>query len=448
MFEPSAQIQSLLTAVALTSGASDGLRAIGQRESEFANPWEAKLTGIALDPTGRTAADQALDAYWADQNRQQGLLTNAGTGREIIIGSGFHAAVYAAVRVLSGFGKPLVLERGERPGGAFAQTARPTFYLNSRNRPGNAGLAGDQGANLNFLPGAPIQAANLSMTEYQSNAEMAFVIRLTLAQYADVVTGANVRSVAPNGGATLIEIDGRAILAAGRVIDARGLGDPRDLDVANGTTVVTFAQFMRRMAGPWPLRGVRRVAVIGGGDAAKCVIESCLGIAPQPLMAAATLDSVDRIDVYADDLPDTCDGWQREVRGRYQAIGRHLRSDRFGVRRLNVLNRRAQPVALSATALVDGCGYDLVAVCTGNRESSISGLASEEFDDYQVGGRAVAREHFDLPAFRVGPHARLPFTLQERADGVADIPANAVAMFRTAGRTAALAATLAPVVTD
>lgn len=448
MFEPSAQIQSLFTAVALTSGASDGLRAIGQRESEFTNPWQAKLTGVALDPTARTAADQALDAYWSDQSRQQSLLTDAGAEREVIIGSGFHAAVYAAVRVLSGFPKPLVLERGECPGGAFAQTARPTFYLNSRNRPGNAGLAGDRGASPNFLPGAPIQAANLSMTEYQSNAEMALVIRLTLAQYADVVTGANVLSVAPDGAATSIAIDGRSDLAAGRVIDARGLGDPRDLDIANGTTVVTFAQFMRRMAGPWPLRGVRRVAVIGGGDAAKCVIESCLGIAPQPLMAAAALDSVDRIDVYAENLPNTCDGWRRDVRSRYQAIGRHLLPDRFGVRRLNVLNRRARPVALPGTALVDGRGYDLVAMCTGNRESNITGLAYDDFNDYQVGETVVAREHFDLPAFRVGPHARLPFTGRERADGVADIPANAVAMFRTAGKTAALAATLAPVFTD
>ena len=61
-------------------------------------------------------------------------------------------------------------------------TARPTFYLNSRNRPGNGGLAGDQGASLNYLPGAPIQAANVSMTEFQTNTDMAFVIRLALAQ--------------------------------------------------------------------------------------------------------------------------------------------------------------------------------------------------------------------------------------------------------------------------
>jgi hypothetical protein len=98
--------------------------------------------------------------------------------------------VYAAVRVLCGYPKPLVLERDERAGGTFAMTARPTFYLNSRNRGGGAGLAGDQKSSLNYLPGAPIQAANVSMMEYQTNTDMAFVIRLALAQFADVVTNA------------------------------------------------------------------------------------------------------------------------------------------------------------------------------------------------------------------------------------------------------------------
>ncbi|HZN77948.1 MAG TPA: hypothetical protein VFC00_40575 [Micromonosporaceae bacterium] len=54
----------------------------------------------------------------------------------------------------------------------------------------------------------------------------------------------------------------------------------------------------------------------------------------------------------------------------------------------------------------------------------------------------AAREHHNLPAFRVGPHARLPFAPQEYEDGVADIPGNAVSMFRTGSKTAALAATL------
>lgn len=443
MFEPSAQIESVLTAVALRQAASEGLRAMKERESEFSNPLSAKLTGIALDPQGRDIADQVLDAYWSDEARKQDTLNSSRTDREVVIGSGFHAAVYAAVRVLSGHPKPLVLERSERAGGTFAMTTRAAFHLNSRNRAGYGGLAGDRRASLNYLPGALIQAANVSMAEYQTNTDMAFVIRLALAQFADVVTQATVRSVVRDQEGVEIGIEGRDTFFAGRVIDARGLGDPGDQDAANGTTILTFPQFMQRMATAWPLRGVRRVAVVGGGDSAKCAVESCLGIAPQPFMAAAALDSVDRIDWYSDELPTTCDGWQQNIRGRYQAIGRYLRPDRLGVRRLTVVGRRARPVALPGMGLIEGRTYDIVVLCTGNRESSIDGLDFESFDEYPISGAdVVARQHDTLPAFRIGPHARLPFTRQEREDGVADIPANAVSMFRTANKTAALAATL------
>jgi hypothetical protein len=64
-------------------------------------------------------------------------------------------------------------------------------------------------------------------------------------------------------------------------------------------------------------------------------------------------------------------------------------------------------------------------------------------DEYAVeGGAVVAARHVDMPVFRVGPHARLPFTYSERQDGIADLPGKAVAMFRTSGKPAALAATL------
>src|SRR2546423_5342704 len=234
-FMPSTQIESLLTAISMRQVASEGMQAMMQRESEFPSPLEAKLTGIALDPRGRDVADQVLDASWSDEPRQQDALNSSSTDREVIIGSGFHAAVYTAVRVLSGYPKPLVLERHERAGGTFAMTARPTFYLNSRNRAGSAGLAGDQRASLNYLPGAPIQAANVSMTEYQANTDLAFVIRLALAQFADVVTNAKVASVVRDGPGVEIQIQGRDTLRAGRVIDARGLGDPPGPDVTTGT---------------------------------------------------------------------------------------------------------------------------------------------------------------------------------------------------------------------
>ena len=456
MFEPSAQIESLLTAVASRSpeGTSEGMQAVMDRESEFPTPLTAKLTGIALDPYARGLAERCLDAYWSDESRQDGMLnptptstpTSAGTStaaREVIIGSGFHAAVYAAVRVLSGRPRPLVVERDKRVGGTFAMTGRPTFYLNSRNRAGTGGLAGDLGASLNYLPGAPIQAANVSMAEFQTNTDMAFVIRVALAQFADVVTDAPVLSVTRGDSGAVVEIEDRGTLFAGRVIDARGLGDPDSQATANGTTLLTFVQFMQRMATTWPLRGIGRVAVLGGGDSAKCAVESLLGIAPQPFMAAAALDRVELIDWYAERLPSTCDQWQQEVRGRYQAIGRYLRPDRLGVRRLQVRPRRAQPVALPGMGLIEGRTYDLVILCTGNRETPIGGLDFDSFDEYPTtDGTVIARRHYQLPVFRVGPHARLPFTEQERQDGVADITANAVSMFRTASKTAALAATL------
>ncbi|WP_432830848.1 hypothetical protein [Dactylosporangium sp. CA-092794] len=441
---PAAPIESLLTAILLQQGGADAMRAMAEREAEFPNRLAAQLTGIALDPAARGYADEFLDAYWADEARQQQTLSSAGTGREVIIGSGFHAAVYAAIRVRSGHPRPLVLERGPRAGGTFAMTARPTFYLNSRNRAGNAGLAGDQTAALNHLPGAPIQASNVGMTEYQTNTEMAFVIRLALAQFADVVTNATVRAATPDSSGVQIEVAGRGPLPAGRLIDARGAGDPISQGFADGVSILTFGQFMARMGGMWPLRGVRRAAVVGSGDSAKCAVESLLGIAPQPLMAAAALDSVERIDWYAADLPGTCGAWQQQIRGRYQAIGRYLRPDRL----LTVLGRRARPVALPGAGLIDGRSYDLVVVCTGNQETDIDGLGLGACYDYRTPDETiVAREHTDLPAFRVGPHARLPFTRQEQADGIADIPQNAVAMFRTAPKTAALAATL-PALTD
>ncbi len=443
--EPSAPIEALLTAVLVKQGASEGMRAITRRESEFPNPLAAKLTGVALDPTARTYADEVLDAYWSDESRQQDTLDASSTTREVIIGSGFHAATYAAVRVLSGYPKPLVLERVARVGGTFAMTARPTFYLNSRNRAGTAGLAGDQRAALNFLPGAPIQAANVGMLEYQTNIDMALVIRLALAQFADVVTNATVLSVIREGTGVEIEVADRSPVLAGRVIDARGVGDPVSQDIANGSTVLTFGQFMARMAGMWPLRGVRRVAVVGGGDSAKCAVESLLGIAPQPYMAAAALDSVQGIDWYADRLPSTCDGWQQQIRGRYQAIGRYLRPGRL----LTVIGRRARPVALPGAGLIDGRTYDLVVVCTGNQETDIDELDFASFYEYEApDDNVVARQHYTLPVFRVGPHARLPFTGREREDGIADIPENRVSMFRTATKTAALAATLPALTRD
>jgi hypothetical protein len=417
------------------------MQLLSERAKAFNSEVEMKLTAVALSAPYRQLADDTMDRFWSTDDRFAGLLANA-EDREVIIGAGYHAAVYAATRVRAGFPKPLVLERSNRVGGTFAMTEAPTFYLNSRNRSGRGGLAGDRRASLNYIPGAPIQPANMSMAEYQTNADMAFAIRLCLAEYADVITGAEVTRF---NGNLYLNGDNSTYFKPRRVIDARGLGDPVSQSKPE-SGMFTFPDFMRRMATPWPLQGVRNVAVIGGGDSARCAVEALVGIGPQSSMTIPVLDRVERIDWYAIDLPSTCEGWKEQERGRYQAIGPQLRPDRFGVQLINVNSRRAFPVGLpDGGALIDGRTYDMTIMCTGNATPEISGLpaSNDEGRLYRVGSLRVARQSYEYTSvFLVGPHADLGFDDTEFETGIANINNNKVAMFRTGPKTAALAASL------
>lgn len=441
-----------------------GLRMVMERESEFPSTLQAQLTGIGLDPAAREYASKVIDARF-DANRNTLSLPRAAAVPELIIGSGFHAATYAATRVMMGKPAPWIFERSPYAGGAFAIRGDDgnypgVFNLNSRNRRGNPGLSGDSEAQLNYLPGAPIQASALGNAEYQTNADMAFIVRMTLAQYAPGTTfpSIDVTRVEPSKfnadgfEVTYIRNGSERVVNTGRVIDARGLGDPLKADKANGTSVLTFPQFLQRMTRPWPLRGLRNVAVIGGGDSGKCAVESLLGLGPNPFMAAAELDSVNRVDWFGRGLATTYDEWCRTNRGRYRAIGRYLRPDKTGSRRLQVVDtRRVNPVALpDGPVLVNGRSYDLVIMAVGNDVPDLLGLEFSESEAVYATGssaRPVAiRNGLDYAGermrYRIGPRAGLGFSDDEYDDGVADIDANRVAMFRLGTRTAALAVQL------
>jgi hypothetical protein len=414
------------------------------REQEFASELAMNLTGIAFDVGARMAFQERLKA---NMMSRANILRTTRVG-ELIIGSGFHAATYAAARVLSGFRRPLVVERSAYAGGTFAVSPRAVFYLNSRNRPGPLGFPGEEQA-LNYLPGAPIQPSDLGMAEYQTNAEMAFVIQVTLAQYANVLPNISVESVEPatdNEGniySRVVTSDGDLFLAS-RVIDARGLGDP--VAVVNGTTIMNFTQFMQLMATPFPLRNRRRVAVVGDGDSARCVVESLLGLAPQPMMTMAS-DYVEKIGWYGERLANKCESWERQERSRYIRIGKYLRGTENSPARLRVFRERGQVLSVLNRAVVNERGYDLVVMATGN---GLPNLGDQAILDVLY-TRNLATSRGNAPSYyRVGPIANLPFSEEEENARIADIPANRVAMFRLANRTAVLASTLpnveAPVV--
>jgi hypothetical protein len=423
---------------------SGGMKILAERENEFSSRLAMNLTGIAMIPDARAAFDQALDNYW---NGQIQLPPRECT--EMVIGSGVTAAVYCAARVLSGFPMPAVVDASDRPGGVFAVSRLPSFRLNSPNRPGLGGVPGEDSA-LNYMPGAPIQPSDLSRAEFQDNTDIAWVVRATLALYGRVFPGVTVENyVAETGNRNQVSYRKNGELRytyAGRVIDARGTGTPnppeRGESSYDGKMLLNFPQFMKRMDDPFPLRGMGRVAVIGSGDSAKCVIEALLGISPGLQMTPASLDTVPQIDWYSAGLPDTCEQWRERVRGRYGRIASYLpkNNGRSSRSRLRLMPTTATPVKSIGCVVVRDRTYDVAIMCTG---STVQPLNLDYDGSWSTfGNPRVARKLSGLEMYKAGPCAQLPFNDREVTSGVSDRPENATAMFRYTPKTAALGAML------
>lgn len=454
-------IRDVIDEIADRRRMSAGITACRERVNDFSGELEMQLAGIAMVPEARDYMTERLTQYW-DEPASRSLAGLDLTGREVIIGGGYHAAVYCASRVRAGFPRPVVLERGtgEAVGGAFAMSMQPVFRLNSRSRPGPAGLP-DQDKALNYIPGGIIQPGMLSSEEYSDNAIMAWAIRVTLAQFADVYCGVTVTGIngGPGGsgsasGLSLKTSAGR--LLAGRVLDARGCGDAREdaQQAANGTTILTFPQMMARMGRMFPLRGMRQVAVIGSGNSGLCAAESLLGIAPGN-SSAIGLDYVTRVDLYVKALPgtspeQTCSEFRKAQRGRYIRIAQFLRGNKSNPStRLRIMpsSERAMASALPDGALVRERTYDMAVLATGFRLPVLDDPFG--YTDVRAGtgrttgtGTILARRAFPFQSYRIGPAAGIEFSNAEVAAGVAEVTANRVAMFRLGPRTAALASML------
>jgi len=446
-------IRSVISEIKDRRRMSEGIEACATRRGDFASEAEMELTGAAMVPEARRMLNDKLTAYWNQgyTGNLSDALANA-RDREVIIGAGFHAAVYCANRAAMGFPRPIVLESGtgEQVGGAFAMSLEPVFRLNSRNRPGSAGLP-DQDKALNYLPGGLLQPSMVTSEEYPTNADMALVIRLALAQFADVVTGTRVTEIQPVTGDApspirVITEDGTDRLF-GRVLDARGLGTENGEQGANGVTVITFGQLMQRMGSMFPLRGMKQVAVIGSGDSGKCAVESMLGIAPGNTSAIG-LDYVERVDWYTSGRINgrTCSEYRDSQRGRYLRIAQYLEGNVSNPRtRLRVMDALGTPSPLPDSVIVNDRTYDMAMLCTGSKRKDISdtlGYFGVKPRGARPGATFLGTMAAPFASYRLGPCADLGFSDTEFSSGVAEIPANRVAMFRLAPRTAALAAML------
>jgi hypothetical protein len=431
---------------------SEGITLCASRAADFASMTEMQLAGIAMVPEARQLMTAALTQYWS--RPPAAAFTNL-AGREVIIGGGYHAAVYAASRVMAGFPKPVVLERNEPEsvGGAFAMSMQPVFWLNSRNRPGPSGLP-DQDKGLNFFPagtGFP-PLAMLTSQEYADNALVAWLVRLLLAQFADVTPGVTVTSISgrvssPSGKSITLATN-EGTLSCARVLDARGLGNPASK--GDGERILSFPQFMARMGTPFPLRGLAQVAIIGGGNSGLCAAESLLGLAPGHTSTIG-LDCVQRVDVYAPALSGlTCSEFREGKRGRYLRLAQYLEGNASSPStRLRLAGQSGYPVPVPGGVLVNDRTYDLAIQCTGYMLPALTDSLS--YGPRRGRGRSssngpvLAAQASPIESYRIGPAAGIGFTDAERAAGLAAEDASSVAMFRLGPRTAALATMLSAV---
>lgn len=433
-----------------------GIKALQPRAKEFSSPEAATLAGIALDPVARKAFDKRLDSEWSRNSieRRLHLLRGATGPSEVVVGGGLHAAIYCATRVACGYPKPLVLEADSRAGGAFAMTAEPTFYLNSRNRPGKLSAPGRGEGALNFLPGAPVQPADLSGDEYQCNSDIAFCIRAALMMHARVCTGVEVRGYSESASGVKLDVLtsglGSGTVKAQRVVFALGLGAPaRPADVfptEPHPRLFDFPTFMRHMESEkFPMCGMKVVAVIGTGDSAKTAVEALLGQGPGQGMSVASLDYVQYVDWFglASAGVTTRDEFEKCNRSRYRGLARFLPTrDGDMSARLRPMTRATLVSPGFEQVRVNTIPYDLVINCTG----FVSGGLSAEVEDFTTcksGKYLLGRSSPGGRAFVVGPAAKIPISATERTfTDALKVEENVTAIFRYAGRTARLAETL------
>jgi hypothetical protein len=440
--EPAQWFISIIEDVASQPAVNREVRMMEGRAEIFPSRLAAQLAGIYMNPIAREYVDARLDEHWMSRGKY-----DVGNMREHIIGGGPHAAVYAATRARMGKGRPVVWEMRD-PGGAFSVGGgKPVFRLQSRNRPGGPGIPAL--GNLNYLPGAVIQPSHIAGGEYPDNAVLRWCVRTTLAAYADVRFGL-VASYADDFSTSLAVEDGSRY-DVGRIIDARGIGTDSALLLPESGArrhVLTFFEFMDRMSSPFPLRGVKRMAVVGNGPSGAASVESGLGIAPVSHLSMPELDWVQVLDWYARDTPTTREAWVNEQdRSRLIEIGRYLpRAGRVSEsRRLTVYNRLAIPLDGVDSATIDSRSYDLVVVCAGlvRRDGAMTTVPDPgTWAEYTppTSSTAIARRYQEREVYAIGPITRLPLTSRESELILSNaIPGNALSILRLAPKTAALA---------
>lgn len=403
-----------------------GIAAMWSRRDEFDDHLTAVLAGMAIYQPARALLEEGMNREFSKRVGGYDYYD------EVVIGSGVHAATYAMSRARLGYPTPLIISDSEW-GGTFAYPKGAAFYLNSRNRPGDTiALPGSRGP-LNLLPGGVIQPSDIGGQEYQTNDDLAFVVRMNLIMSGAEFMHGRVGRIVKSGttGYVILDDYDDAICEANRVIIATGLGRPK-YPGGRVDNTINIMQFLARMTQDFPLRGIRRAAVIGAKDSGNIAVEALLGQGPGN-NSVGSLDYVERIDWFGQNCTNALD-YRDCCRSRYDGISRYMPRDTGEYYRVNPVPGKT-PIPQ-----VQSGEYDLIVVANGFENNSVRNLCSEfgaVFGVYNGNVQVASRVGLE-EIYAIGPASNIPVSaVEKRACPVlSTISENSAAIFRYAQRVA------------
>lgn len=400
----------------------------GMLKESRLNPTNTLLAGIASNEEFLSSFKGGMRGYEAD--------ARPAVWDEIVIGGGIHAAIYCANRPGK---KILVMEARESLGGVMEST-KPMFYLNSRNRPLNEYDIPGKQASLNHLPGCGFQAADVNGAEYQTNNVMSFVAAANIMLNSPYVLRAPVATVLrPKSGRFRYRLNTLDyVYYALKIIVATGIGPERRIP---GT--MSFRKFLAHMEqNRYPLRGVKRVAVIGAGNTGDVVVELLTGQGPNAGWPGS-LDYVERIDWFGAKSCFNAEDWYDDARPRYLKIGSMLGKRVFrSQRRVVSVKNQCVTASYDSNRMTTG-PYDLIINCTGFKQNLSFLDVFDPPSEYVYADELapVARKIAGEEIYFIGPAAQLPKVAEEfkQIDTDLNEAENLVAIWRYGKKTAAFA---------
>lgn len=321
--------------------------------------------------------------------------------RIVVFGGGPAAATFAATRVAMGYDPVIVVEKARTLGGVFAKLVK--FGMNSAHQasvesvrtPGPTRVRSvSRTDTLNYIPNSKYQVE--CMSEYPDSFAMARAVRLTLKEYAETYTNADLLF---DSTGLIFDRTGVPLGRARRIIFAGGLVEPAD--TPKGPSIMSGYQYLQN-----PVRDLadKKIAVIGGGATAAACVELMVGdgyVKPTSL--------ADMIAWYGDlTMPVTKASWMAQYHARHVGLGRHFPEDGVGGGIIRPVAARAFVSPAGEVSLVNQESFDLTVWCTGFDRAPCSVPMNGVV---QVGGMSVALSSGTLPlqsrVFAIGTAAGL-----------------------------------------